>query len=70
MAAKEALILHANEHIMSGRLIQLFRHLECKNMSIISYSIGIPRWKRKNGKKGEQEERRNIGTEYNSYRKE
>ena len=40
-----------NDLIMSGRLIQLFKHLECQNPSIISDSIGIPRWKSKMGGK-------------------
>ena len=32
----------SNDPIMSGRLIQSFRHLQCQNLSIISESIGIP----------------------------
>ena len=31
----------ANDPIMSGRLIRLFRHLQCQNPSIISDFIGI-----------------------------
>ena len=37
--------------IMSGRLIWLFRNLECQNPSIISESIGIPNGSEKIGKK-------------------
>ena len=56
----------ANDPIMSGRSIQLFRHLECQNPSIISESIGIPNGSKKMGKKvrrNTEERRRNGGTE-------
>ena len=45
----------ANDLIMLRRLIQLLRHLECQNLSIISDSIGIPKGSKK-WKKGEEEE--------------
>ena len=41
----------ANNLIMSGTLIQSFRHLECQNPSIISESIDIPNGSEKMGKK-------------------
>ena len=41
----------ANNIIMSGTSIRLFRHLECQNPSIISESIGIPNGSEKMGKK-------------------
>ena len=44
-------MLLENEPIMSERLIWSFRHLECQNPSIISDSLGIPRWKQKTGEK-------------------
>ena len=43
LATKEALALLANDPIMLGRSIFLFRHLECQNLSIISDSIGRAR---------------------------
>ena len=49
-ATREAVLLLANDPIMSGRSIQSFRHLECQNPSIILDSIGIPRWLWKMGK--------------------
>ena len=36
MATKEILAPLANDLIMLGRLIQLFRYLECQNLFIIS----------------------------------
>ena len=46
--------LLVNDPIMLGRLIWLFRHLECQNPSIISDSIGIPNGSEK-WEKSEQE---------------
>ena len=46
----------ANDPILWGRSIGSFRHLECQNLSIISDSIGIPRWLQKKAKKSEEEE--------------
>ena len=51
LRTKEALVPLAHDPTMSGRSIQLFRHLECQNPSIVSDSIGIPRWLQKWGKK-------------------
>ena len=39
LATMEAVVLLANDFIMSGTSIQLFRHLEHPNLSIISYFI-------------------------------
>ena len=50
----------AYDPTMSGRLIQLFRHLECQNPSIVSDSIGIPRWLPKMGKKVRSRSRRSL----------
>ena len=47
LATKEALAPLAHGPIIWGRLIQSFRHLECQNLSIISDSIGSPRWLQK-----------------------
>ena len=44
LATRELLAKLANNPIMLGRLIQLFRHLEFKNPSIISDSIDKARW--------------------------
>ena len=44
LATKEALALLANDSIMLGRSIRLFRHLELQNLSIISDSIDWVRW--------------------------
>ena len=52
----EAVAPHANDPIMSGRLIQLFRHLEHQNPSIISDSIGRARMAAKKQEKSEEEE--------------
>ena len=41
----------ANNPFTSGRSIQLFRHLECQNPSIISESIDIPNESEKMGNK-------------------
>ena len=54
MVNKEALALLVNDPIMSGRLIQLFRHLEHQNPSIISDSIGIPNGSEKTEKSEEE----------------
>ena len=51
MATREAVEPLANDPIIVGRSIQLFRHLGHQNPSIISDSIGICRWLRKSGKK-------------------
>ena len=51
LATKKAMVPHANDSIMLGRSIWLLRHLECQNLSIMSDSIGIPRWLPENGKK-------------------
>ena len=40
LATMEAVVLLANDLIMSGTSIRLFRHLEHKNPSIISEDIG------------------------------
>ena len=45
------MVPHENDPIILGRLIWLFRHLECQNMSVISNFIGIPNGGVKNGKK-------------------
>ena len=52
-----------NNLIMSATLIQLCRHLECQNPSIISEYIGIPNGSEKIGKKVRN------GTESYSYRR-
>ena len=39
LATKETLALLVNDHIISGILVESFRHLECQNPSIISDSI-------------------------------
>ena len=49
----------ANNLNMSGTSIWSFRHLECRNPSIISESIGIPNGSEKMGKKVRR--RRNGG---------
>ena len=46
-----------NDPIMLGRSIQLLRHLEHQNPSIISDSIGISGWLQKNGNKSEEQEK-------------
>ena len=50
-----------DDHIVSGRSIQLFRHLKHQNMSIISEDIGRARMVQKFQRNG-MEQRRN-GTE-------
>ena len=55
----------ANDPIMSGRLIRLFRHLEHQNPSIISDSIGrarmVQQFRSQNGLEEESEESDQIG---------
>ena len=61
-ANRELVVLFASDPNMSGRSIQLFRHLERQNLSIISYSIGRVRWF--NNSRGRREAR--AGAEYSS----
>ena len=51
LATNEALAVLANDPIILRRLIQLFRHLECQNPTIISEYIGIPNGSKKMGEK-------------------
>ena len=69
LATKETLAPFANDPIMKKRSIQLFRHLECQNPSIISEDIGRARMVqqfRKNRGMDEQKNRTEWknGTEY------
>ena len=52
----------ANDPIMSRRLIQLFRHLECQNPSIISEDRGRARMVQQFRRRNVRMERKN-GTE-------
>ena len=55
----------ANDPIISGRLIQLFRNLECQNPSFISDSIGIPNGGGKSGKMSEEQEQEESYSSHN-----
>ena len=57
----------ADDPIMSGRSIWLFRHFERQNLSFISDSIGIPRWLQENSKKSEEQEEEEEDEESYSY---
>ena len=60
LATMEVVALLANDLIMSGTLIELFRHLEHPNLSIIAKNIG-------RAKSLQQfQRRRNVGTEEHS----
>ena len=48
----------AHDPIMLGRLILLFIHLECQNLSIISDSISIPNGIEKKWEKSKEEQER------------
>ena len=50
------MVLPADDPIMMGRSLWLFRHLECQNLSIISDSGRIPNGGEKNGNMSEEEE--------------
>ena len=63
LATKDAVAPLANNPIMSGSLIRLFRHLEHQNPSIISEDIGKARSMQQFLRSGGME-RRNRGTEY------
>ena len=67
LANKETLALLAPGPIIWRRSLWSFRHLECQNPSIISDSIGIPKWLQKNAKKSEQEEEYEKEQESYSY---
>ena len=54
----------ANDPIMSGRSIQLFRHLEHQNPFIISDSIGIYRWLQKKWEKSKEQEKQEEQEEH------
>ena len=56
LATREAVAPLANDPIMLGRSIWLFRHLKHKNLSFFSDYVGIPNRSKKNGKMSEKEE--------------
>ena len=60
LATKERLAPFANDPIMWKRSIQLFRHLECQNLSIISEDIGRARMVQQFRNGGMEEERRST----------
>ena len=60
----------ANDPIMLERSIQLFRHLEHQNPSIISESIGIPNGSKKMGKKVRRKTEERNGGGMESYSEE
>ena len=68
LATKETLVPLANDPIMQKRLIWSFRHLECRNPSIISEDIGRARMVQQFQNGTEEQnggtEERNRRTEY------
>ena len=67
LAFREAVVPLSNDPIMLERSIRSFRHLECKNPSIISDSIGIPRWLQENAKKVSRSRRNLIHIEADKF---